>query len=166
MLSKLSKGAGTFDVSFTLSGSSCDSMGGNMGGEGGTASTCADATPLAEGATLMAQSTVSDGRPSNACRPSDAPQRFYSLDIPPGRRATITVTPTSSFRAVARAMLSCDATTCISDAESDVPGAPVTLTIDNFQMEVLHKIITVSSTSAAENGTFDVGVRFSAAGAG
>ncbi len=119
--------------------------------------TCADAMALRDGVAVRGEQTPATGIGATACRPSDAPQRFYTFDIPAGHRATITVDPTGAdWTAVARVMVSCDATMCITDGQSDVPGASVTLYVDNPGTEVLHKIITVSGTAPGARGTFDI----------
>lgn len=116
---------------------------------------CVDPIALHSGTVIHAASTPTTGIASTACRPSDAPQRFFSLDIPAGERATITIDPTD-WIAVGRVLLTCDATMCITDGQSDVAGAPVTLVVDNPGTDVLHKIVTVSGLSSGHGGTFDI----------
>jgi hypothetical protein len=123
---------------------------------GATAPSCDAAVRLMEGVPLRDQSTPLVGSPSAVCRPSDAPQRFYVLTIPVGRRATITVTPHDGWRAVVRVMASCDATDCLTDSESGAPGMPVTLGVDNPQDVALDKIVTVSGLSSSMPGDFDI----------
>jgi hypothetical protein len=123
---------------------------------------------LTEGMPLLDQSTPDTGVGSMACRPSDAPQRFFALTIPPERRAVITATPTGSpaWRLVLRVLASCSATECLRDDESATPGGAVTLRVDNFETVALEKILTVSGLAAGEGGSFDLAVVFENAGGG
>lgn len=121
--------------------------------------TCEQPIPLMAGVTVNS-STPSSGVPSTVCLPSNAPQRFFSLTIPTGQRAVITVTPAASLRAVLRVLERCDADHCIAADESAQPGASITRRVDNFEGRALDKIVTVSAPNAGEGGDFSIVVQF------
>lgn len=125
-------------------------------------SACADATPLIPTMPALAQRPPSTGDTSTNCRPSDAPQGYYSITIPPGQRAIVTATPDAStaWRIVARAYAFCGAATCIGDQASPSAGAPVVIRLANEQPFEVTRIVSFSAWSAAETGVFDATVHF------
>jgi hypothetical protein len=134
-------------------------LGGEDAGETpdrGLANTCAMATPLVRGVVLSGQSTIGGGPPSAQCRPSDAPQRFYSFMLPAHYRAEITVTSATDTHLVARALARCDASACLADGETSGSMRSVTLVINSPGDEPLTKIVSVSTTSSGEIGTFSI----------
>ncbi|MFO0602932.1 MAG: hypothetical protein U0324_07145 [Polyangiales bacterium] len=121
--------------------------------------TCATAMPLTPGTTLRAQAVDGGYDPAFACLPvAGAGQLFYDLTVPAGSAATVTATPLgspASWTPVLRLFDRCGATTC---AASITPssGAPAALTVNNEGAAARSYRVSVSSSSSAAFGAFDL----------
>ncbi len=127
---------------------------------------CDRAIPLHDGDVLAGERTPARGTPDTTCLPSDAPRRFYSFTVPPGRRAIVTVTPASrpALEIAARLRADCEATECVAAGMSTVPGEPVTLFYDNDAAAPRFKVLEVSAFSARDSLRYDVSLRLVPAG--
>ena len=128
--------------------------------------TCSAATPLVEGTTLTGQNPAGGGDRTTACQSStESGQLFYSVAVPAGRRATVTLTQTSATaRTVAlRVFDTCPTgSTCVNSLSTSTLTAQ-TLTFDNTGAAPRTYILGVSATDMSiTDATFSLGVAFTA----
>jgi hypothetical protein len=124
---------------------------------------CVAPIALAANTSLTDQHTPPVGEANAPCATSDAPQRFFRIDVPAHTRATITARPaalTCPWSIVMRAALACEANSCATEARDNGAGEPVALQIDNDGDVALVRVVSVSGTSAAEGGAFDIATGF------
>ncbi|MFO0598386.1 MAG: hypothetical protein U0228_23980 [Myxococcaceae bacterium] len=102
--------------------------------------TCSTATVVSANGTLTSQTTVgytNDYAGGTYCATTDnAPDRAYSLSVPPGQRVAVTVTPTSAFnpivQLVAAPASNCTATlTCVAGTDLATASNPERATFYN-----------------------------------
>lgn len=121
-------------------------------------SACAAASPLAPGV-MTVGNTATGGAASTACL-NDAwgPQLFYTLQVPAGRRATVTATPNSTPAStpVLRLLDGCSATRCLGGAAAPMPGAAASLTVDNRTDQPRSYVVSLASQSGRATGSFAV----------
>ncbi len=123
--------------------------------------TCATATPLVDGTTLTAQNPAGGGDRTTQCQSTaEGGQLFYSVTVPSGRRATLTLTQTSAIaRTLAmRAFDACPTTACTASLSTSALTAQ-TLTLDNVSAAPRTFFVGVSAGDMAiADATFTLGV--------
>lgn len=146
-----STGAGYFDIGTTVdttpAGDACDT-----------------ATPLMAGTTLMGETLVgftNDYAGGTNCSTTFAGlDRTYSLTIPAGQQATVTVTPATGLNtaiSVVDAVVGCGNGTCIAGSDNGASGAADTLLVSNPGMTPRNVFIIVDSSSSSTPTTFNIG---------
>ncbi len=122
---------------------------------------CEDAVALVPGTPLTGQSNAGAPFTAAPCRTGDVGgQRFYSLTIPAGQRARVTATPvgTTPRQPVLRLRDECSSTTCIDSTIGGTSGtpAPAILDIPNAGTAAITVVVSLSSTSATTEGSWDL----------
>jgi hypothetical protein len=115
--------------------------------------TCATAQILGAGATAMAN-TAGGGATPTTCRPTDGPQLFYSITVPPATRGTLTLTRSGAQDVAMRVLSSCGAMLCDASVATAGPMAAST-NVDTGSV-ARTVIVSVSSTSATNAANFSL----------
>ncbi len=123
---------------------------------------CSAGIPLTPG-TPVTGDTLTGGAASIEClNRSWGPQLFYTLTVPPGRRAVLTATPTGAadWTPVLRARQFCAAPVCLANATAPAAGSPAVMRFDNHYTNALPIVVTVSSATGVTGGTFSLDLAF------
>ncbi len=122
--------------------------------------TCGSATTLADGVPVMGQNPAGGGDRTTLCQSSaEGGQLYYAMTVPSGRRATVTLTQTSSVaRSLAlRVLEGCPTTSCASSLSTTALTAQ-TLTVDNATSAPKTYYLGVSAADmATADATFTLG---------
>lgn len=121
---------------------------------------CGAALPLAPGAPLTGDALAGGDRGTACLTAAWGPQLYYSVRIPPGRRAVVTATPagTPAWSAVLRARPGCATNTCFANAASPSAGAPAVLRVDNHAAGPVDYVVSVASATGLTGGAFSLAV--------
>ena len=130
----------------------------SIGGEeraGG--SHCRLSRPLTPGAAMTGQDVRTGGTGNFGwCLTALGPQLFYSLVVPPNRRAVVTATPTGTpWAPTIQLIESCSGTTCYS-IRNGTPGMPTAATYEERVGIERTVLIGVAAPEGTTGGTFDL----------
>lgn len=134
-------GTGNFGGDYTLTATAAT-----------TNASCGAPTVLQPGV-VVSQDSSQGVTPGNTCVAAGGGQLFYELDVPPGMRGTVTVTPAGMASLTSLARTSCTATTCLSTGQG---VGPQLHTIANTGSVMVPLIVSVAATTAGANGPFTV----------
>lgn len=130
---------------------------------------CSTATPLVAGMTLMGETLVNftnDYAGGTNCATTFAGlDRTYSLTIPAGQIATITVTPATGLNtsiSVVDAAAGCGTGACLAGADTGAAGAADTVSVANPGTQPRNVFVIVDSSASSTPTTFSVGATVAA----
>jgi hypothetical protein len=121
---------------------------------------CEAAIALAEGAPLMNQSSMGGGPFATPCGDGlTGGQVYYSLAIPPLKRANVTATPTgTAWTPTVRILDACGASQGCFTTTTGMSGMPARAHMDNSSMQTRNVIVAVAGGSTATGGMFNLDV--------
>lgn len=116
---------------------------------------CAQSIALVAGTTARGSTATGVTNASGCLGGSYGGQVFYRVNVPGGRRVTVTATPMTATAALRlRATASCAATACAASNTAAAAGAAATLTLSNPTLADRQLTVSVASSVAATNTDF------------
>ena len=128
---------------------------------------CDVPAPLVSGTPLTGQSLAPNsgfasdytGSGTGCSATSEAIDRVYSINVPGGNRANLTVTPSASMNtsiSLAANAAACGSRTCLANSNTGGAGVADTLTWVNPSPTAAQNLLVIVDTSTAAGGTFDI----------
>ena len=104
----------------------------------------------------FSRESFGDGEANAFCEPTNAPQVFYLVEVPPQSRAVIHAQPLGDWIPIVRVMRECAARKCDVVGSSRAPGIYTQVTLTNTDSAVMRRIVTVSTEHARITGLYDL----------
>jgi hypothetical protein len=121
--------------------------------------TCAGASPLLVGQTLMGETLSGGGPPTSACLPSaNGLTKYYRVTLASSEQVAITALP-SDFDVNVRVFDACGTTSCVAAADVALGIGPERVTVQNQTAAPKTYVIAVSAPLATTAGTFSLSVQ-------
>lgn len=122
-------------------------------------SLCQTAVALVPEAAVVGDTSAGVARSTRCSTSESGREVFYTVEVPPGQRATVRAQPQAgaTWRPRLRAFAGCDSTVCRSSAVASSSGGTATLALDNPSQALVRMQVSVASTTAT-GGPFDLSV--------